>query len=325
MRTINFKKLLPGLISFMIIAGMAIQSFATNIDLEAFVKKDEYMTKYYDIEWAIKDIDNELEKTYKFVCTNVRTFGGSRWSTAMNKYAFYTNYDGTGQEEKMYTYKVDLSQDKYLRLGQMDFITYSTYLYNNNKETHTLVYELPGTLVSWRDGIEPAPNCTIKYEFTMRGRDLNSQDMTVTIGPLKKMPYISSTGSALTAGFLCQIPESIITTGWTFDNFYYAVGSETLPTSWTSHSGRLYNSTVDKGNATYSRLRRRTEEDLTSVYRRDVAEYTNNLYFTVVGPNLSSYENIWLRATHLNKSGYSSFIASADVSTMKLTTWNTNK
>ena len=37
-KTVNNKKLITSIISVVIIAGMAIQSFATNVDFEAFVK-----------------------------------------------------------------------------------------------------------------------------------------------------------------------------------------------------------------------------------------------------------------------------------------------
>ena len=64
----SFKKFLPGLVSVIIIAGMAVQSFATNIDLAAFVNKDKYMTKYYELEWRIKDIEKRLDRKFACLC-----------------------------------------------------------------------------------------------------------------------------------------------------------------------------------------------------------------------------------------------------------------
>ena len=90
MKKINFKNLIPGLISIVVIAGMAFQSLATNIDLAAFVPKDIYMEKYYDLEFRARDIQNSIERTYKFVCTNVKTFGGYEVSHSLSK----TMFDG---------------------------------------------------------------------------------------------------------------------------------------------------------------------------------------------------------------------------------------
>ena len=83
MNKINFKKIAPGIISVVIIAGMAIQSFATNVDMAAFVKKDTYMTKYYELDFRIDDIEKSLARTYRFVCTNLKSYGGTA-----NTYAF---------------------------------------------------------------------------------------------------------------------------------------------------------------------------------------------------------------------------------------------
>ena len=51
---INFKKIIPGLISIVIVVGMFAQTFATNIDLNAFVTNDEFETK------ALRDFINLL-------------------------------------------------------------------------------------------------------------------------------------------------------------------------------------------------------------------------------------------------------------------------
>lgn len=326
----KFKPFLPGLISILIIAGMAVQSFATNVDMAAFVKKDRYMTKYYELDWRIDEINNYLEKLYKFTCTNVKTFGGSRWNTGFDSYGLYVSYDIAGQEEKYYTYRLDFSQDKYLRFGQHDFIMYSTFLYNSAKLTNKMEYEIPGSLLLWRDGVEPAPNCKVKVEIITRNKDFTSNDIVYTIGPIKKLPYIASTGQSLTSGFLCQFPGDLYTTNHTFGEFFYAVNSETLPTSWTSHSGRITKANVSPGNSS-SKIPRRTEDDITSVYLSD--RYTRNsnvLYFSTVGPNLSSYENVWIRVRSLaqsggSTSGYTGWANTVNFNEMRLTSWNNNK
>ena len=42
---INKKKLITPIISFVILAGMAASTLATNVDLTAFVNKEKYMTR----------------------------------------------------------------------------------------------------------------------------------------------------------------------------------------------------------------------------------------------------------------------------------------
>ena len=75
-KNINLKNLVPGIISLMLIAGMAASTLATNIDLEAFVRRDDFLAKYNELDWRVDDIEKSLDRLYKFTCTNVKTFGG---------------------------------------------------------------------------------------------------------------------------------------------------------------------------------------------------------------------------------------------------------
>ena len=64
MKNISMKKLISGTISLVIIAGMALATFATNLDLEAFVKADDYEFTFHELDFLIDDLDAELERQH---------------------------------------------------------------------------------------------------------------------------------------------------------------------------------------------------------------------------------------------------------------------
>ena len=320
MMNINIKKLIPGMISMIIIAGMAIQSFATNVDLEAFVDLDTYTEKFNELDFRIDDIDKELDRLYKFVCTNVATFAGSQpWGSSQHYVGgHYNNSDSAGYPTHYYSPVVDLSQDKWLRLGQIDFITYTASLYPANKFKKVYEYERPASLIRWREGIEPAPTCKVKVNIVYDGRLNNNSSCEIIMGPFKKFPNITTVGSGKTQCSICDIPRYL---SWTFTGteFYYAVNSEQEPTSWTSHSGRLTTTTVNAG-ATNSYYPYPTFNDVTDPNVGEESRIHWLTYMSTAMPNLSSYTNIWIKHRWSDTSNH--FYFQTDRSQVNLTSWN---
>ncbi len=328
MKTINLKKIFPGIISLIIILGMAIQSFATSVDMAAFVKKDKYMTKYYELDWRIKDIDTSLNRLYKWTCTNVRSLGGSYWSGSQ-QFSMSTmlalNTDSSGVTPMFYLNYAELSQDKYLRVGQADLLTFSADLYDSTKLGKTIVYEIPATFLEWPDGYELGENCKFKYTMTSTGRLQGNQTMEIIIGPIKKMPPITSTGAS--SGRLCQSYELIAPTSMTFDTFQYAVNTETQPTSWITDSGRVYQTYGERSSAA-SQIPQKLNFD--SPYCRDKSSMTNWWYFSTVPTTvLASSTNIWLRISYITSTSTthsSNYMNSANTSNcFVVTSWNNDK
>ena len=150
-KTVNNKKLITSIISVVIIAGMAIQSFATNVDFEAFVKKDEYLMKYSEIDWRIEDIDNDIERLYKYTCTNIQSFGGSGNQDTRTNVPFYRR--NTTATYHWYANPIaDLSEEGYLRFNTADQINQ----FGSHGKVDRYYLEIPAALCKWRDGIVPA-------------------------------------------------------------------------------------------------------------------------------------------------------------------------
>lgn len=325
-KNVNSKKLFSGIVSVIIIAGMAIQSFATNVDLEAFVKKDEYMTKYNEISFRVKNIDTELERLYKFVCTNVKTYAGAVYGRSQN-YVGMFNIRTANLSTRYYNmgYGADLSQDKYLRVGMYGILNWSSSLYNPSKTERVGVYEIPGSLMKWRDGIEPAPNCMYKITAKVSGITNSDWSYEIILGPIKKMPNITSTGAALTAGYICELPCNPFSPSFTVSNLYYQTGTTQEPTSWISTSARIGQNHYERGSAN-TKYPRPTEEDRDGGFYKEVTQAVNtNIYVSTAPLSLSSYENIWLRATSSGTNDYASYLAATDLSFMTLTSWNSSK
>lgn len=332
MNKLNVKKFFPGLISIIIIAGMAASTFATNVDMAAFVNKDKYMTKYYELDWRIDEIEKKLERMYKFVCTNVRSFAGSGYThQQLAPNIFGTFSVGTTLPYNNYP-MVCLEEQKYLKFNtQAQHVNYGNYA-----NTRTFVNELPASLCNWRDGIELRPDTkirmTVTRQFSGYGAGTNvSQNSRVyyefILGPFKKFPHIASSGRD--AGFVCASDKMPNTAGVGGNSVSYAYNQETLPTSWTSMTGNLALGTMyEKGtNPTYSKYERLTPEVLADNAFKD--PYKSNNYFaeiyiaTVLNTNLSTYENVWIKSTYTDtgSNGANVFLNTYNT----ITDWNYNK
>lgn len=321
MNKINFKKIAPGIISVVIIAGMAIQSFATNVDMAAFVKKDTYMTKYYELDFRIDDIEKSLARTYRFVCTNLKSYGGTANTYAFPPgVAFYT----MNNANTYYWYVqpiADISEEKYLRFN------YPTALFHfgNHRKTDEFVSEVPASLLKWRDGIELKPNTKVKTILTRTTPNGTSTGAamamteTVIMGPFKKFPQITGTGSG--GGFI-NVSLGRVLQSQSLNTASYQYGTETEPTSWISTTGNLYQTWVTLGNGPSGAYPEKDYSEYESIgydnmYKANSAQYVR--YFNAAfGANLSSYENVWLRFTFTSSSVYSF----NGVSEANLTTWN---
>jgi len=253
MKNMNIKKLLSGFISLCIIMGMAALTFATDIDMSAFITKDEYLTKYHEIEYRVDDIDDRLDRLYKFTCTNVRTFGGSVVSASPNvtyraprgASVFTSGYKTT--QYKFYTaLMASCDEEGYLVVNSPAQINYNV----DRSNTVTLEKSYPASILKWRDGIEPAPTCEVKVKIDRRF-DRNSttaaydskitEDIEIVMGPFDKYPAPQSAGPEYNKGFICTLPDFILRhpgqqkSGNNYsDNMYYQIGTETEPTEWNS-------------------------------------------------------------------------------------------
>lgn len=330
MKSNNIKKIIPGFISMAIILGMAIQSFATNVDMAAFVKKDKYMAKYYELDWRIDNIESTLEKLYKFVCTNVRTYGGNNRYTYCNT-VFFQDY-GT-QTHVWYPLPIaDLSEEGYLRVSANDALNW----FGNHSKTDKFEAEFPASLFKWRNGIELYPTTKIKHVITrtVPNTTAHSQIPSITheliMGPFKKFPRVTATG---TAGAYC------ISNGWaaafynssSFTALYYNYGTDTQPTSWSTMTGSLGFSTFSRNTSSLpSELKGGvlTKEEMEAgMYRgadkREVNAFWTGVYQNpAIGADLSSYDKVWIRATSPATNVSSPLI---DPTIYKITTWNNNK
>lgn len=328
MKNINLKKTLTGVASLIIIAGMAIQSFATNVDMAAFVKKDAYMTKYYELDWRIDDIEKKLERMYKFVCTNVRTYAGG----TSDQY-YVNNMTNLTSGDRTYQWRAnavpEFSEEGYLRVNTVD--TLNTFAHG---KTDRFTLEVPAPRVIWRKGIEVYPETKVKFDMTRIWPNTTSINatyglaITMTMGPFKKFPHISSTGTS--SGGIFYIKEFnpyLFSSGGTLQ---YRSGSRTLPTSWNSMSGVI----VATNAQTRTNSGQDTFPDLD--LHPSIEDFSNNIYSmgkgysplsteiyvnTVFGVNLSTHEDIWIKYT----CSYDGSYTGLDLGDFTLTTWNNNK
>lgn len=328
-KSINLKRIMPGLVSVFIIAGMAIQSFATNVDMAAFVKKDKYMTKYYELDWRIDDIEKELERLYKFTCTNVRSYGGSGYKGYTNRQPGIFYQMNTTNTYEWYVQPIaDLSQEGYLRWNYPHVISH----FGNHAKTDTFVREVPATLCRWRDGIELTPTTKLKITYTRTyasGVSTAPQSTlveTLVMGPFKKFPHISGTGNP--SGFVFA-SDVLPTNGVLYNDIKYAYGSETEPTSWTTMSAGVLNEAYYPKTSTYLPESVRggfDYQDLENNAYNDRAKgnpyITVRCVSTVFGTDLSSRTNVWLRCTRTSTTEYSFRAGTADFT---ITSWNYNK
>lgn len=324
---INIKKLFPGIISLCIVAGMAFSTLATNIDLEAFVEKEDYLSKYYELDYKIDDIDNELERLYKFVCTNVRTYNGGYYN---NNYGgrspFYfanTNVDYHWGMRPI----ADLSEEKYLRFAVGGVIN----AFGNHGKTDVWEYEVPATLCSWRPGIELAPNSKVSViarrtwaNSTSYSSHVSNSQIEIIMGPFKKFPKITAGGSAKTNGLIGCMPL-FLKTSLSLSSIYYAYGTTEKPTSWSSTTQTNEVNTAWKGSNTSFSDPVDYTEFTTDPYRKNNSIYENNFYFTGTSTtaDFSNLENLWFRL-YYSYNGNSGIVSAAILDNYVLTSWNHN-
>ena len=315
---VNKKKIITSLVSFIIIAGMAIQSLATNVDMAAFVKKDTYMSKYYELDYRIDDIEAELERLYKFVCTNVVSYGGASSDNALAGRIFFRK--NTTQTYHWSSFPiVDLSAEGYLRVNHMDQLQ----SFGSHPKNDTLVKEFPASLCKWGNGFEVKPETKVRLKAT-RGVGTGSgiswsctYFYELVMGPFKKIPYLTVTG--MPNGFIMSTQQALAMAPTSYTP-YYAYGTETEPTSWSSLGGSI----------SYSN----TYFDINNIsrYDYDVANYSYNKYDksgltcrincnSAWTTDPSSRTNVWLRLTGSGNGD----LYNLNTSDLTLTTWNYNK
>ena len=331
MNKLSFKKFLPGLVSVIIIAGMAVQSFATNIDLAAFVNKDKYMTKYYELDWRIKDIDGRLDRLYKFTCKNVKSFvGGSASNYAINTpfaVNFWAgNYDG---DNWLYAY---LDDPKAIRVNTL--YAFGIYGTPSLYRRHTKIFkkEFPASICKWKPGIELLPNTKVKIEISDDKYATNDSTLvqTVIMGPFKKFPKYTSTGGSPSTGYICETPFCLFQSTWNWTNVMsYAYGSETEPTSWTSIGSDVNTYTYGYYNAgwnesQYPPLTREDYENGDVALGKKSMAHTKWYFQAGTVADLSSRTNVWLRIRYSYNStgGYSAWL---NMGEFNITNWNANK
>jgi hypothetical protein len=315
---VNKKKTITSLVSFIIIAGMAIQSLATNVDMAAFVKKDTYMSKYYELDYRIDDIEAELERLYKFVCTNVVSYHGAGADTVLTGRIFLRKNQTQTYHWSSYPI-VDLSEEGYLRVNHMDQLQ----SFGSHPKNDTFVKEFPASLCKWGNGFEVKPETKVRIKATRgvgTGSGISwacSYSYELVMGPFKKIPYITTTGA--TNGFIMSTQQALAIAPTSYTP-YYAYGTETEPTSWSSLGGSVY-----YGNTIF-------DTNDVSKYDYDVANYSYNKYDksgtsckiyvnSALTTDPSSRTNVWLR---LSGSGTGDLI-NLNTSDPTLTTWNYNK
>ena len=332
MKRINFKKFLPGLVSIIIIAGMAAQSFATNIDLAAFVSKDKYMTKYYELDFKIDDIEKSLNRLYKFTCTNVRSYGGAGLELGYALAPWAQMYSGNNTYHWYQNPMADLVEQKYLKVAQQGVIN----AISGSGNVHTATKEIPASLLKWNKGVQLYPNTKITCKFTRTWGNGGgpSHSYELIMGPFKKFPHI--TGTNWNTGTICQgsqayFPGFYQNTSAT--TTYYAYGSDTVPTNWTNIGNGVlaYQRTVTKNNPNSQQI------DPEAISLTDVVDnmyhnrvkgevYDCALYFySTPTTNISSYDKVWIRSYVNNTTQYLSHSHYVNIGTINLDTWNNNK
>ena len=320
----RFKKLFPSFVSITIVAGMALQSFATEMNLEAFVDMETHLAKYHEIDYRIEDIDHYIERTYKFVCTNLKTYGGTGSSVGRSQY--FNPYNTTQTYHWSSDPIIDLSAQGYLRFNLIDTIN----AFGNHSNTQVFEKETPATLLKWRDGIQLYPTTKVYTKITRIFPNTTTASQTSTyrqeiiMGPFKKFPHITSTsyaGAIYTS--LQYIHANIQST-----NLYYNYNQDNKPSSWNSMSGVIVASSTDKNTTssypTNMKWGISTKEDIEDGSYSDRQTMTSTMttayVSTVFGVNLSNYDKVWIRSYAETTGNYD-----IPVSEFNLTSWNNNK
>lgn len=329
MKNISMKKLISGTISLVIIAGMALATFATNLDLEAFVNADDYEFTFHELDFLIDDLDTELERIYKFTCTNVKTFGGQVYNNDHTT-MFYTR--NTTATYGWYAQPVaDFSEEGYLRVNFADAINDFT----GHGKTDKWEFKLPANLVKWNDGVEPAPNCFLKSELSRTWPNVagtksvgaSSVTMTVTMGPFKKFPNFTTAGAEKNQGLICGFDRILALSGNTPSAglLKYAYNQTEEPTSWsTDGAGRItIGNTRWKGQT--SSFYKQTAADVEAgAYTKTGGLREQYIYmYTSPTTDFSQYTNFWLSVTY-TYAGNRGYEYSSGFDNYTLTSWNHN-
>ena len=337
MNKLSFKKFLPGLVSVIIIAGMAVQSFATNIDLAAFVNKDKYMTKYYELDWRIKDVKDRLDRMYKFTCKNVKTFAGTTPQTiapvASNPF-YFNNFSASYIGWNYYTAFFD--DPKAIRVSTRYALTYGgaqggiggTY----KVHTNTFKKEYPASLCKWRDGFELLPTTKVSITINDRvtGASTNNMNTEIIMGPFKKVPKYTTVGQQLTQGYICEFPHVLFNSSWNWQNVMsYNYGTETKPTSWTTFGSNVYTyiGTVNAGQNTLSKYPTFTRADIENgnmALGKALRGHSELWFNNAVPADISNRTNVWLRL-YYSYDSTSNLGTFANLGEMNFTNWNNNK
>ena len=310
-----------------IVAGMAVQSLATNVDMAAFVKKDTYLTKYYELDFRIDDIEKSLDRLYKFTCTNVKSFGGNSSHNSKLTQPYHNTWSTVQTYPWYVPPTVDLSEQGYIRFNPMNVLN----AFGNHSSTHKYVAEKPASMFKWRSGTELYPNTKLKFVCTVTSPNTTAIDQVQTfnyeliMGPFKKFPHITGS-TAWNASTLCVGKEGFaLPMNTNGANMYYAHGTDTEPTSWSSTmSGRL---TYTMMTRTTTNLRPEfrqpavTLDDVSEYYISDPQKVNSSapliFYATLPGTNLESLDKVWIRQQYSNTND-----AQIDMSTLNLITWN---
>ncbi len=325
MKKINYKKIIPGFISLLIVAGMAMQSFATNVDFAAFVDRDKYMTAYYEIDWSIEELDKRIERMYKFTCTNVKSFAGTSYPTSAFPYwNYYSNYNSGYPYYNYYVASID--QDKYLRVNKPYTLFYTTNIYNANK-VQTLQKDIPASLCKWKDGIELYPETKVTITMTRNIRSANTVDNTIEMimGPFKKFPRYTAYGSRDGKIFDSTMAVSTFNFG-SGSTVYYATDTRTKPTSWPSTTTTYpYLTTTYRGNSDNLYPDVTSSDELKDLLETGEERITNTFYFAdTFSLDLSAKKDIWLRF-YLSNSSINGAPGQAAMYDYTITSWNYDK
>ena len=324
-KKINLRKILPGFVSILLVLIMGFQTLATNVDLEAFVKLEDYERAYYETNWRIDDLDDELERLYKFTCSNVKSFGGVGDYSGVSDIIF--NWRNPTQSYTWWSDPIaDLSEEGYLRFNAHGALN----AFGGHNKVDRWEFKIPASRCGWHEGIDPAPNCSILVRFTRTFPNTTSRNQVETgsiveviMGPFKKFPKFTSTGSTKTTGLIVTTDRTISANSTTPSSFYYAYNQTELPATWSSDAtGRIFcGSTSSKGsNSSYST--RTAAEFEADPYNKENGRSTG--YFTMSAlptVDLSQYENVWIRA-YINSSSTNPYLYYSGFSNSTITTWN---
>lgn len=320
------KKTIPALISVFIIVGMAVQSFATNVDFGAFVTKETFMTKYYEQEFLIDDIDREIERLYKFTCTNVKTFGGSSRSLLTGHAIFNMNTSGGAYHFFLHPF-ADLAEEGYLRFNHQSII--NDFIGHGKRDD--FYYEVPGPLVKWNDGVEPAENCKIRIDVYRTWPNTTSPTSaesayggTVTMGPFKKFKKFTTAGSARSQASLCGIKMTEMG-GWTAmtaGSFKYASDTKTMPTTWKTDSTAVLTATWYWNNQpNYGYFTKTAAEIEAEPYSKKTADTRERTFYFNALPttDFSQFTDFWIQIP------VNVLPRTFSMDDFTITTWNHNK